>query len=102
MSTCRSPYEHIIFLETPTRQSDFEDVWVRPPEPDGVPLALRNEVLPTLDPHAKAAMGTLFLDWRRTLYPDWAACRDTADDPEELYVRVLEVLEKTIRQLQGR
>ena len=27
---------------------------------------------------------------------------DTADDPEELYVRVLEVLEKTIRQLQGR
>ena len=63
-------------------------------------LRFENQVHPILDPDAKDALGTLFLDWRTALFP--IAPEDTADDPEELYVRVLEVLEKSIGRLQGR
>ena len=101
MSARRSPYPETIFL---LKTTDNQRITMSGFARCGMMWnhqRFENGILPTLDPDAKDALGTLFLDWREALYPEETASQDTADDPEELYMRVLKILEKTIRQLQG-
>jgi hypothetical protein len=58
-------------------------------------------VLPTLDRPANAAMGNVFPEWRRLLFPSKEQEEDAASI-QALYIAVLEVLWTAVQELRGR